>query len=180
MKPMVPHTGRAPHPWDVGGEPQEVFGGRQRHQAGGDAHGHPATGVASADPKEGRPARPIQWPEPWSRHSLELFPTPKRSAKAKGKGRGRGKGKGRHPGGSAAGSTNAEDYIYGNKVEIQQVKCHFCQQTNIEGTHKCQSCFKWLIAWWENRYGGMPDGNRGQENQQSVLFGQNRFRETAP
>ena len=83
MKPMVPHTDRAPHPWDVGGEPQEVFGGRQHHQAGGDAHGHPATGVASTDPKEGRPARPIQWPEPWSRHSLELFPTPKRSAKAK-------------------------------------------------------------------------------------------------
>ena len=71
--------------------------------------------------------------------------------KGKGKGRGRGKGKGRHPGGSAAGSTNAEDYIYGNKVEIQQVKCHFCQQTNIEGTHKCQSCFKWLIAWSDGR-----------------------------
>lgn len=71
----------------------------------------------------------------------------------KGKGRGKGKGLGRHPGGSAAGSTNAEDYIFNNKIEMQQVKCHFCQANNIEGTHKCQSCFKWL-AGWQLRYAG--------------------------
>lgn len=69
----------------------------------------------------------------------------------KGKGRGRGKGKGRYPGGSAVGSTNAEDYIFNNKIEMQQVRCHFCQAFNIEGTHKCQSCFKWIIAWSDRR-----------------------------
>ena len=54
----------------------------------------------------------------------------------KGKGRGKGRGKGNHPGGSAGGSTNAVDYLYSKKVEIQQVRCHFCQEENIEGTHK--------------------------------------------
>lgn len=48
-------------------------------------------------------------------------------------------------------STNAEDYIFSNKVEVQQVRCHFCGENNIEVTHKCQSCFKWLIAWSDGR-----------------------------
>ena len=52
----------------------------------------------------------------------------------KGRGRGKGKGKGSRPGGLA-----------------QQIRCHFCGETNIEGTHKCQSCFKWLIAWSDGR-----------------------------
>ena len=69
----------------------------------------------------------------------------------KGKGRGKGKGKGSRPGGQAQRSTNAEDYIYSTKIEIQQVRCHFCGEKNIEGTHKCQSCFKWLIAWSDGR-----------------------------
>ena len=69
----------------------------------------------------------------------------------KGKGRGKGKGKGSRPGGQAQRSTNAEDYIYSTKLEMQQVKCHFCGEKNIEGTHKCQSCFKWLIAWSDGR-----------------------------
>ena len=69
----------------------------------------------------------------------------------KGKGRGKGKGKGSRPGGQAQQSTNAADYIYSTKIEMQQVKCHHCQQENIEGTHKCQSCFKWLIAWSDGR-----------------------------
>ena len=60
----------------------------------------------------------------------------------KGKGRGKGKGKGSRPGGQAQRSTNAEDYIYSTKIEMQQVVCHFCGERNIEGTHKCQSCFK--------------------------------------
>jgi len=62
----------------------------------------------------------------------------------KGKGRGKGRGKGSRPGGLAGRSTNAEDYIFSNKVEVQQVRCHFCGDNNVEGTHKCQSCFKWL------------------------------------
>jgi hypothetical protein len=69
----------------------------------------------------------------------------------KGKGRGKGKGKGSRPGGQAQRSTNAEDYIYSTKIEMQQVVCHFCGERNIEGTHKCQSCFKWLIAWSDGR-----------------------------
>ena len=69
----------------------------------------------------------------------------------KGKGRGKGKGKGSRPGGLAQRSTNAEDYIFSTKIEMQQVKCHFCGEKNIEGTHKCQSCFKWLIAWSDGR-----------------------------
>ena len=69
----------------------------------------------------------------------------------KGKGRGKGRGKGSRPGGQAQRSTNAEDYIYSTKIEMQQVKCHFCGEKNIEGTHKCQSCFKWLIAWSDGR-----------------------------
>ena len=69
----------------------------------------------------------------------------------KGKGRGKGRGKGSRPGGQAQRSTNAEDYIYSTKIEMQQVKCHFCCEKNIEGTHKCQSCFKWLIAWSDGR-----------------------------
>ena len=69
----------------------------------------------------------------------------------KGKGRGKGRGKGSCPGGQAQRSTNAEDYIYSTKIEMQQVKCHFCGEKNIEGTHKCQSCFKWLIAWSDGR-----------------------------
>ena len=36
---------------------------------------------------------------------------------------------------------------------MQQVKCHFCQANNTEGTHKCQSCFKWL-AGLQLRYAG--------------------------
>ena len=62
----------------------------------------------------------------------------------KGKGRGKGRGKGSRPGGLAQRSTNAEDYIFSTKLEMQQVKCHHCGEPNIEGTHKCQSCFKWL------------------------------------
>jgi len=69
----------------------------------------------------------------------------------KGKGRGKGRGKGSRPGGQAQRSTNAEDYIYSTKIEMQQVKCHFCGEKNIEGTHKCQLCFKWLIAWLDGR-----------------------------
>ena len=69
----------------------------------------------------------------------------------KGKGRGRGWGKGSRPGGQAPRSTNAEDYIFSTKIEMQQVRCHFCGDNNIEGTHKCQSCFKWLIAWSDGR-----------------------------
>ena len=69
----------------------------------------------------------------------------------KGKGRGKGRGKGSRPGGQAQRSTNAEDDIYSTKIEMQQVKCHFCGEKNIEGTHKCQSCFKWLIAWSDGR-----------------------------
>ena len=69
----------------------------------------------------------------------------------KGKGRGKGKGKGSRPGGLAQRSTNAEDYIFSTKIEMQQVKCHLCGEKNIEGTHKCQSCFKWLIAWSDGR-----------------------------
>ena len=71
----------------------------------------------------------------------------------KGKGRGRGKGyaKSSYPGGSAAGSLNEEDYLYSKKVEMQQVNCHFCRAENIEGTHKCQTCFKWLVAWSDGR-----------------------------
>ena len=69
----------------------------------------------------------------------------------KGKGRGKGKGKGSRPGGPAQRPTNAEDYIYSTKLEMQQIKCHHCQEQNIEGTHKCQSCFKWLIAWSDGR-----------------------------
>ena len=38
--------------------------------------------------------------------------------------------------GRPGGSTNAVDYLYSKKVEIQQVRCHFCQEENIEGTHK--------------------------------------------
>ena len=69
----------------------------------------------------------------------------------KGKGRGKAGGKGSRPGGQAQRSTNAEDYIYSTKLEMQQVKCHHCGEPNIEGTHKCQSCFKWLIAWSDGR-----------------------------
>ena len=69
----------------------------------------------------------------------------------KGKGRGKARGKGSRPGGQAQRSTNAEDYIYSTKLEMQQVKCHHCGEPNIEGTHKCQSCFKWLIAWSDGR-----------------------------
>ena len=69
----------------------------------------------------------------------------------KGKGRGKGKGKGSRPGGLAQRSTNAEDYIFSTKIEMQQVKCHLCGEKNIEGTHKCQSCFKWLITWSDGR-----------------------------
>ena len=68
----------------------------------------------------------------------------------KDKGRGKGRGKGSRPGGPAVRSTNAEDYIF-CKVEMQQVRCHFGRQNNIEGNHKCQSCFKWLIAWSDGR-----------------------------
>ena len=74
----------------------------------------------------------------------------------KGKGRGKGRGKGSCPGGLAGRSTNAEDYIFSNKVEVQQVRCHFRGDNNIEGTHKCQSCFNWLglMAELRLRYAG--------------------------
>ena len=38
--------------------------------------------------------------------------------KSKGRGRGKGRGKGSYPGGSAVGSTNAEDHLYSKKVEV--------------------------------------------------------------
>ena len=50
----------------------------------------------------------------------------------KGKGRSKGRGKGSRPGGPAVGSTNAEDYIFSTKVEMQQVRCHFCGQNMTE------------------------------------------------
>ena len=67
------------------------------------------------------------------------------------KGKGKGKGKARLSEGMASSSKNATDYIHNVKVQIDMVKCHFCQAENLEGTHKCQSCFKWLIAWTDGR-----------------------------
>eukprot|EP00435_Cladocopium_sp_Y103_P046497 s1265_g13.t1 len=69
-----------------------------------------------------------------------------------GKGRGRGKGRGSYPEGKAGGkSRNAEDYIFNRKLEQKLVACHFCNANNIEGIHKCQSCFKWLVGWTDGR-----------------------------
>eukprot|EP00435_Cladocopium_sp_Y103_P069817 s912_g34.t1 len=69
-----------------------------------------------------------------------------------GKGKGRGKGKGSHPGGKAVeNSRNPDDYIFNRKLEQQPVPCHFCKAENIEGTHKCQSCFRWLVGWTDGR-----------------------------
>ena len=63
----------------------------------------------------------------------------------------KGRGKGRHPGGSAEGSRNSEDYHV--KLQTKRPPCHVCNQPNIEGTHKCQHCFKWLIGWTDGRIG---------------------------
>ena len=63
----------------------------------------------------------------------------------------KGRGKGRRPEGSAEGSTNSEDYLYNVKIQSRWPPCHFCQKTNIEGMHKCQHCFKWLIGWTDGR-----------------------------
>ena len=65
----------------------------------------------------------------------------------------KGKGKGRHPGGSAEGSMNSEDYLHNVKIQTRRPPCHFCNQPNIEGTHKCQHNFKWLIGWTDGRLG---------------------------
>eukprot|EP00435_Cladocopium_sp_Y103_P053643 s1992_g17.t1 len=70
----------------------------------------------------------------------------------KGKGRGRGKGKGSYPGGKAVENPrNPDDYIFNRKLEQKPVPCHFCNADNIEGTHKCQSCFRWLVGWTDGR-----------------------------
>ena len=67
------------------------------------------------------------------------------------KGKGKGKGNTRLSEGMASSSKKASDYIHNVKVQIDMVKCHHCQAENLEGTHKCQSCFKWLIAWTDGR-----------------------------
>ena len=73
------------------------------------------------------------------------------NAQAIKKGKGKGKGKARLSEGMASSSKKATDYIHNIKVQIEMVKCHHCQAENLEGTHKCQSCFKWLIAWTDGR-----------------------------
>ena len=67
--------------------------------------------------------------------------------------KGKRKGKRRHPGGSAAGSMNSDDYIFSIKIQSKWAPCHFCEKTNFEGTHKSQHCFKWLVGWTNGRIG---------------------------
>ena len=37
--------------------------------------------------------------------------------------------------------------------QLKQGICHHCNQPNLEGIHKCQRCFKWLIGWTDGRIG---------------------------
>lgn len=43
----------------------------------------------------------------------------------------------------------------------------FCQAFNVGGTHKCQSCFKWLITWsgWKSGPKRCPESSRTRADQ---------------
>ena len=83
---------------------------------------------------------------------MGFFPPPKRSEKAKARvvAKEREKDDTRE-GRPLVPQMRRIDYIFSNNVETQQVMCHFCQEYDVEGTHECQSCFKWLIAWSDGR-----------------------------
>ena len=100
--------------------------------------------------KGDRPAWPLQ------RHdhhedcfNLELSPTPRRSAKARVVARDKGKEAARE------GRPLVQPMLKITSItRWKSSKCDVISVekiNNIEGTHKCQSCFKWLIAWSDGR-----------------------------